>query len=298
MALRNFRSGDEHVFFSLVNTAFRNLETLSMERVKRLTSSPNFHSEGFFIAEEDGLPIGCIGVFNLPAEGYLEIRYLAVKDAFSNLAAVDDLIDAALSYSLSQQPKMLKAATLAIQPYVGEYKRFGFKPVRRILRIAWDLTKIPEEHLMGKTSIIEVTEENLEEVCRVFVDGVQPHWDWWIEEEGGREMVSQKAAEWIRHSVAFAAKVDNKIVGVTGIAPHHEGGEASFLGVMVLPQYRMKGIGWTLMKAAINKTKQLGHSRLVVHTMAYLESLAPGAILYLKSGGKIEAEYLHLIKDS
>lgn len=52
------------------------------------------------------------------------------------------------------------------------------------------------------------------------------------------------------------------------------------------------------MKAAINKTKQLGHSRLVVHTMAYLESLAPGAILYFKSGGKIEAEYLHLIKDS
>ncbi|MEM2939904.1 MAG: GNAT family N-acetyltransferase [Candidatus Bathyarchaeia archaeon] len=269
-----------------------------MERVKRLTSSPNFHSEGFFIAEKDGLPIGCIGVFNLPAEGFLEIRYLAVKDAFSNLVAVDELIEAALSYSLSQQPKMLKAATLAIQPYVGEYKRFGFKPIRRILRIAWDLTKIPEEQLIGKTSIIEVTEENLEEACRVFVDGVQPHWDWWIEEEGGREMVSQKAAEWIRHSVAFAAKVDNKIVGVTGIAPHHEGGEASFLGVMVLPQYRMKGIGWTLMKAAINKTKQLGHSRLVVHTMAYLESLAPGAILYLKSGGKIEAEYLHLIKDS
>ena len=227
----------------------------------------------------------------------MEIRYLAVKDAFANLDIVNELVNAALSYSLSQRPKMLKAVTLTVQPYVGVYKRFGFKPVRRILRIAWDLTKVAEEEFTGKTSIIEVTEENVDEACQVFVNGVQPYWDWWIEEEGGREAVLQKTAEWIRQSVTLAAKVDNKIVGVTGIVSHHERREASFLGVVVLPQYRMRGIGGTLMKAALNKAKQLGHNRLVVHTMAYLDSLAPGAILYLKSGGKIEAEYLHLMKD-
>jgi hypothetical protein len=35
-----------------------------------------------------------------------------------------------------------------------------------------------------------------------------------------------------------------------------------------------------------------------VYTLAYLDSLAPGAILYLKSNGKIEAEYLQLQKKS
>ncbi|MEM1582172.1 MAG: GNAT family N-acetyltransferase [Candidatus Bathyarchaeia archaeon] len=94
----------------------------------------------------------------------------------------------------------------------------------------------------------------------------------------------------------LAAKIDDKIVGVTGVASRHDRDEAAFLGVMVLPQYRMKGIGWALMKAALNKTRQLGYRRLIVHTMAFLDSLAPGAILYLKSGGKIEAEYLHLTR--
>ncbi|MEM2941091.1 MAG: GNAT family N-acetyltransferase [Thermoproteota archaeon] len=258
--------------------------------MRRLTSSPSFNPQGFFIAEEKGLPVGCIGVINLPAEGFLEIRYLAVKDAFSKLNLVDELIEGALKYSSSQKPKLLKAATLAIQPYVEAYKRFGFKPVRRILRITWDLAKACEEHFMENASIVEVSEENIEEAYRVFVDGMQPYWNWWIKEEGGRELVLQKAKEWIRHSAALAAQVDGKIVGVTGMVPGHEKGEAAFLGVLVLPQYRMRGIGGTLMKAVLNKAKQLGYERLVVHTMAYLDSLAPGATLYLKSGGKIEAE--------
>lgn len=49
MTLRNFRSGDEYAFFTLVNVAFRNLESLSMERVKKLISSSNFHPEGFLL---------------------------------------------------------------------------------------------------------------------------------------------------------------------------------------------------------------------------------------------------------
>ena len=123
MSLRIFRTGDEQLFLSMVNVAYRNLETLTTERVKRLTSPPYFNPEGFFIAEKERLPIGCVGVFNLPAEKFLEIRYLAVKEAFSNLAVVNDLIEAALKYSTSKQPKMVKAVTLAIQPYVKAYQK-------------------------------------------------------------------------------------------------------------------------------------------------------------------------------
>jgi hypothetical protein len=59
----------------------------------------------------------------------------------------------------------------------------------------------------------------------------------------------------------------------------------------------MSGIGSMLMNAALNKTIQLGCRRLVVHTLAYLDALAPGAVLYIKSGGRIEAEYFHLVKE-
>ena len=42
--------------------------------------------------------------------------------------------------------------------------------------------------------------------------------------------------------------------------------------------------------------KNLGQSKMVVYTFSYLDSLAPGALLYLRTGGKIEAEYLQLAR--
>jgi hypothetical protein len=47
---------------------------------------------------------------------------------------------------------------------------------------------------------------------------------------------------------------------------------------------------------AMEKARQQGQERLVVFTFANLDSLASGAVLYLESGEKIEAEYLHLEK--
>jgi len=295
--IRTFHHGDEQLFLLLVNTAYRNLEILASERVKRLTSPPYFNSDGFFIAEKEGSPAGCIGVFNLPAKGYLWIGYLAVKEAFSNLTIVNELIKAALEYCASKKPTLLKAVTLMIQPYVDAYKRFGFRPTRRILRIAWDPIKIPEEKSFNQeVSVVEVSKNDVEEASHVLVQGLQPYWDWWLEEEGGNEAVLEKATEWMKQGTCLIAKINKKAVGVTGIVPHPEADEARFLGVMVLPNFRMKGIGSALMYAALNKAKQLGYKRLVVHTTAYLDALAPGAVLYLKSGGKIEAEYLHLLK--
>jgi N-acetylglutamate synthase-like GNAT family acetyltransferase len=281
----------------LVNIAYRNLETLTLERVKRLTSPPYFNPKGFFIAEKEGSPVGCVGVFNLPAKGYLEIRYLAVKDAFSNLAIVNGLINAALEYSALKKPALLKAVTPTIQPYVEAYKRFGFKPVRRILRIAWDPIKVPEEkRIEHALNVVEASKSDLEKASHALVKGLQPYWDWWVEEEGGNQAVLRRISEWIRRCVCLMAKADDTIIGVVGVLPGSRRGEARLTGVMVLPDFRMKGIGSALMRAMLNKAKQLGYKRLVVHTLAYLDSLAPGAVLYLKSGGKMEAEYLHLLK--
>jgi GNAT superfamily N-acetyltransferase len=66
--------------------------------------------------------------------------------------------------------------------------------------------------------------------------------------------------------------------------------------VEVLREFRGRRVGTALMGAALRRARELGFRRLVVHTIAYLDALAPGAVLYLKSGGRIEAEYLHLVK--
>jgi hypothetical protein len=40
--------------------------------------------------------------------------------------------------------------------------------------------------------------------------------------------------------------------------------------------------------------KRQGQHKMTVYTFSYLDSLAPGALLYLKSGGRIESEYLQM----
>ena len=245
------------------------------------------------------MPIGCIGVFNLPADKYLLLQYLAVREALSNLQIVDSLIQAASNYAFSKQPKLVKAVTPTIQPYVEAYQRFGFKPVRRILRIAWDLTKtLEEESVRAAVNVTEVCPEHIDEASKVFVEGLRPYWNWYIEEGGGDESITKRAAEWMREYVYLAARADGKIAGVVGVFPRPGSDEAAFSGVVVLPEFRRKGIGSVLMNAALDKARQLGCKRLYVHTVAYLDSLAPGAVLYLKSGGRNEAEYLQLVHAS
>lgn len=299
MIFRRFKPGDDQTVLDLVNKAYRNLETLTAERLKGLLSPPYFDPRGFFIADEHGEPVGCLGAFNLGAKGYVELRYLAAKDAFSRVSVVDRLIESGLKYAASKQCKRVKAVALMIQPYVKEYRRFGFNPVRRILRIAWDHVRPPgKERVNNRVTVTPVSENEANEACRVFVEGLQPHWDWWVEEKGGNEALLKEAVESMRMATWISARVNDKIVGVTNVTPRLERGEASFSGVIVLPKWRMQGVGSVLMNAALNRTIGLGFSRLVVHTLSYLDALAPAAVLYLKSGGKIEAEYLHLVKES
>ena len=297
MILRTFRQGDEQLVLSLVNSAYRNLEQLSSERLKSLTSPPYFNADGFFIAEDEETPLGCVGVFNLLAPGYFLMQYLAVKEAFSHLPIVDGLIQAAVNYAFLKQPKLLKAVTPTIQPYVEAYRRYGFQPVRRILRIAWDLKKAPEVKDASHTATVtEIHENHIEEASNVFVYGLKPYWNWYIEEGGGDEPTRKRVTEWMRQQIFLAARVHGKIAGVVGVMQATGSDEAATFGVIVLPQFRRKGIGSLLMKAALSKAGELGCNRLHVHTMAYLDALAPGAVLYLKSGGRIEAEYVQLVK--
>jgi len=299
MIIRTFRQNDSQQVLSLINVAFRNLEKLTAKRLKTFTSPPYYNVDGFFIAEQEGAPIGCVGVFNLSAERYLLLQYLAVREAFSNPHVVDGLIQAALNYAVSRRPKLVKAVTPTVQPYVEAYQRCGFRPVRRILRIAWDLTKPIEEKPRSCPAVVdEICQEHVNEASKAFVEGLLPYWDWYIEEGGGKASVKKKVAEWMKEYKHLAAKVDGKIAGVVGVFPRPGSDEAAFSGVTVLPEFRNKGIGSVLMNAALDEARQLGCRRLYVHTLAYLDSLAPGAILYLKSGGRIEAEYLQLAKGS
>lgn len=295
--IRRFQPGDETALVTVLNEAFQGLEAFSRQELEALTCSPSFNADGFFLAERDGLVQGCVGVMSLPRKNAFELRYLAVREAFQNRVTADELVRKALGYVESRGPEYLKANTLSIEPYVEVFKGSGFKPVRRILRIAWDLrqeTKLPSIDVQ----VEELTEPTVAEAVRTYCEGLTPYWDWWTEESGGHEVVLRAGEQHIRRDLSnwVVARVEGKVAGISGVIPNPATKEARFYGVIVLPEFRHRGIGSALMRKALEKARQQGQERLVVFTFANLDSLAPGAVLYLKSGGKTEAEYLHLEK--
>jgi GNAT superfamily N-acetyltransferase len=144
----------------------------------------------------------------------------------------------------------------------------------------------------------EVAEETIDAACSLYVRASSPYWDWRTEEEGGIAAVAEsfkedrsRGARWI------LARSSKEPVGLVGIIPDfYEPGTAWFRGAFVHPDHRGKRIGSALMSEIARVAKTLGQRKMVVYTFSYLDSLAPGALLYLKTGGKIEAEYLQLAR--
>jgi GNAT superfamily N-acetyltransferase len=287
--IREFSQGDEEKLVQIQDDAFRGLEY--RPRVK--SGLPAIDAKGSLIAEKDGLVVGCIVLFKLERPGWFELRNLALKDpSLVNLGK--QLVNDAVRRVDSMNPQYLKASTPAVQPYVEIYKQAGFEPVRRSLRIGWDLTGLQTGQSKIETRLL--SKEFANEAADVWIEGLRPYWDYWIEEQGGPDEIKA----WVRESVPkgqgwIGAFLDGKLVGLAILRPNFYGtGEARFNGAYVVPSHRSKGVGSALMDAIIREAKRENQHSMKVYTLAYLDHLAPGSILYLKSGGRIEAEYLQL----
>lgn len=287
---RNFVPGDESVFLDLIKNSFGSLEY--PPRLKGELTGAYLDHKGSIIAEKDGTPVGCVGLRRFPRENWSEIRYLAVRNDESRISLAQTLVSKAIEHAETNHVQQLKAFVPAVEPFVGIYKKTGFAPARRSLRIGWDLTSItPEE---PKVETRWISKEHAHEAANVWVEGLRPYWDYWIEEQGGPE----ECKAWVRESVGtdpwwIGAFHDQKLVGLSIFrADAYGSGEGRFNGAYVLPQYREKRIGSALMKYTIREAQRLNQKKMNVYTLGFLDYLAPGSLLYLKSGGKIEAEYL------
>jgi N-acetylglutamate synthase-like GNAT family acetyltransferase len=295
ITIRSFRSGDESIFFDLLKDSFSSLEYLP--RLKGEITGPYLNREGSFIAEKNGSPVGCVGLRNQPRQKWHEIRYLAVKNVDSRVPLAQNLVSKVVQHAKSNHAESLTAFVPAIQPYVDIYKSAGFKPLRRSVRIGWELTDHPT--IQSQVQTRELSKEFANEAADVWVEGLRPYWDYWIEEQGGPEELK----DWVRGSVGIepgwvGAFLEGKLVGLAILrADAYGSGEARFNGAYVLPKLRGKRIGSALMNATIREAQRLHQKGMKVYTLAFLDHLAPGSLLYLKSGGKIEAEYLQLQRE-
>lgn len=285
---------DEHTV--LLDTLSESLgQFVDLPGTESLVSSSAFDPEGCFLAREKGSVVGCVAVTRLPRKNWVVVRYLAAKHAMSRIDLVEKLLGRALDYVESKRAEFLRATTPAIQPYVDVYKGFGFKPIRRDFRITWDLRDLkdlPTEHV----DIKEVSEKTAGEIEQRFAESLRPYWDWRTEEQGGDEGVAHNFRDGLKRGERWlSGHVGEELVGFTGIIPdYYRAGGARFRGAYVLPEYRGNGYGRILMNGISSWAKRQGQSKMTVHTFSYMDSLAPGALLYIKTGGRIESEYLQL----
>jgi GNAT superfamily N-acetyltransferase len=291
VAIRGLRQTDEQSFLKMQMDTFKGLEYLP--RIRAGLSA--LDREGSFLAETAGSIIGCIGLYALDRPNWFEIRNLALKDSEGRDVG-KRLIEKTLAYVGSKDGEYVKASTPAVQPYVDLFKKSGFEPARRSLRIAWDIaTCQPHE---SRIETRELSEESAEDASEVWLKGLRPFWDYWIEEQGGP--LPLKA--WVKESVSkrqgwTGAFLDDRLVGLAILRPDYYGpGEARFNGAYAIPEFRKRGVGSALMNAVFRDTRKRNQRSMRVYTLGYLDHLAPGAVLYLKTGGRIEGEYLQLQK--
>ena len=272
---------------------------VELPAMRNMLRSRAFDSGGCFVADEDGAVVGCVAVTSLPRKNWMVIRYLSAKRAMSQVDTIEKLLGRALEYVETKKPEFLRATTPAIQPYVDVYKSFGFKPIRRDFRIGWDLKKNADPS-KNDLDMLEIDDRLAKQIGPVYVQSIRPYWEWRIEEQGGQEAVAENFREWLKNGEKWmSGYVGRTIVGLTGLIPdYYDKGEARFRGAFVLPDHRGKGYGRMLMNEAIEWARKLGQNQMTVYTFSYLDCLAPGALLYIKSGGKIDSEYLQLQRAS
>jgi predicted N-acetyltransferase YhbS len=291
--VRALRVGEEEVLLTILDNTFGVFH--SENEVRSLLSSARFDRNGCFIAEEDGSPVGSVAVTRLPRDNWFVIRYLAVGPGGKRAEIAGALLTRALDYAKSRSAEFIRATTPAIEPYVSIYKKHGFVPLRRDFRIIWDLGETTREG-NETLKVVEVSEQNSREAAQVFVRALGPIWDWRTEEQGGPDRVADSFREGLtRGERWFLCYANGIVVGLTGIiVDYYRAGEARFRGAYVVAEHREKGIGLAVMKEALNLARKLGQHRMVVYTFSDLDCLAPGALLYLGSGGRIETEYTQL----
>jgi len=273
------------------------METWTAERVEALVSSDPDASQ-LWVALDGSRQVGCVRVHPVPRPGAHVMRELAV-DADRPEPIVDRLLDVALDHLCELKATVVRASTPPVRLYTDGYRRRGFVPVRRALTLAWDLSG--QRWAAPSSAPVVVHDAGRyapELLAALYVEGMRPYWDWYIEERGGTEALKRRATghftslrskdeRWLVAELAASA------VGLAGVSAL--GADAADLeGVYVLPAHRGEGVGSALMQATLAMVRERTTRLVVTETTSFLDSDIPSIRLYVRSGAQPQAEYVHL----
>lgn len=257
---------------------------------------------GFWVALDGSRPIGCLRISRLArADGYV-IGELAV-DADPAEPIVDALLDVGLGHLDRLGSAYVRASTPMLSPYPEAYRRRGFVPVRRALTLVWDLTGSPWSPESSSAAEVRGSDGYPPELlAQLYVEGMRPYWDWWIDERGGAEAYAQRVATHFASPLAndelwLVGELGGSAAGLVGATELGEE-EADFEGVYVLPAHRGRGVGSVLLRSALDRVRGRSPRMVVGETTTLLDADLPSIRLYRRSGAGQRAEYLHLLREA
>ncbi|MEB3774635.1 MAG: GNAT family N-acetyltransferase [Desulfurococcales archaeon] len=280
------------IVYRLVRSVYKGFEDITLESLKESVAAGQAMA-----ALVGGEPVAFASSIIYP--GVVEARNLAVRPGYSDvLRHLLEHMFTSLGGEL--RVRLARVSALGIPSIIEAASRLGLKPTRRILKVKWNLhhsVGCPGRHGGGLSIVRAVELGQADRIAEAYLEGLATHWKWWIEaDKGGYNHALAEVTGWIQRDPSrwLAALVHGKVVGVAGYARHNRlPGTAWLAGVAVKPGYRLQEIGSTLLCTLLDIARDEGFREAIVYTYSPIVGLAPGATLYIKRGGLIQAEYIH-----
>lgn len=298
--IRWLQDGDVPQVADALHTCFGEMERWDEERLRELIGQSGGQASTWWVAVEGSRVVGCIRVHALPRSDAYVIRDLAVQHGESGI--LDPLLGAALEYLAQVRATLVRVSTPDVPPYPKAYRRRGFVPVRRAVTLVWDLSESAwRKPTLANVAVVDAAGYRPTILAELYVEGMRPYWDWYIDERGGAATLKRRVADHFASGPGddelwLVAEHDGEPVGLAG-ASELEQDEADLEGVYVLPEHRGRGVGSALMDATLAGVSERARRLVVGETVTFLEGDTPSVRLYRRSGARLGAEYVHLQAD-
>jgi GNAT superfamily N-acetyltransferase len=230
------------------------------------------------------------------------LRDLAVRTDAQRCGIGTVLIEAALNRFRKQGLRLAEAQDWDAPSYQAFYEALGFRPMRRYLRLCWDLVApLPALPVNHEATVRQAALADVEEIADLYARMYSPYWDWSRsgtpeeEREKYRARFAERFCEKESDRAYLVAVLDGRLVGgitaridqaynrAKGVAL----GSLNPGGVGVLPAYRRRGVGSRLLAEALALFRERGLRQAAVWTFSYLEGEAPAVVFYRRSGATV-----------
>jgi predicted N-acetyltransferase YhbS len=281
------------------------------------------------VAREPGAPgdeaVGAIrlAMRERPSRPHGLLADLTVDEAYRNSGLPEQLVGAGEVRLKEHGAEKIDAVTVDGVGWASHYHRRGFWSSRRMVVLAWDLTRRKEIETSGDFEIRQVDRPDPEETARFIVNSYQPYFRWWKEpredqkwdrvelQPEERDDQYERAQAEIRQRVVgavaaagqaapqtyFFAYKDGQLVGMCDAKDSPPGEDTFEWCVLVAREYGGRGLGSALIGASLDWLQARGRTSAEYTATSGLDDYDP--IIYLSTvatGATIRGEFLNLVK--